>query len=210
MRKIDEIKYQIQRVGAVAKRYFKKTLGTGIRSYSEITRYSGTSPLFGKKETISFIEKTCPDKNSKILDVGPGRGIYNRLLREKGYKYFDAVEIYLPYIEKFELEKIYNKVFHCDIVGFEYKHYDIVIMGDIIEHLRIKSAQKVLKYAQDHSNLIVVAVPYQLKQIGSQLDGSGDHRQPDLTRKIFLERYKGFEMVLDNHQLGVFYSMRTR
>jgi len=176
---------------------------------NEITKYSGTSFPFGKKEAISFIEQTCPNKNSRILDVGPGRGIYNKMLKEKGYQDIDAVEIYLPYIEAFELKKMYHNVFHCNIVDFEYEHYDIVIMGDIVEHLQVEAAQRVLKYARLHSNLIVVAVPYLLEQIGSQLDGSGDHRQPDLTREIFLERYQSFKLLIDNNQLGVFYFNRT-
>jgi hypothetical protein len=176
---------------------------------NEITQYSGTSFPFGKKETISFIEKTCPDKNSKILDVGPGRGIYNKLLKEKGYRDIDAVEIYGPYIEAFELKKIYRNVFHSNVVGFEYGHYDIVIMGDVVEHLHVEPAQRVVAYAQQHSGLILIAVPYLLAQVGSQLDGSGDHRQPDLTREIFLERYPGFKLLIDNNKLGVFYCIRA-
>ncbi len=173
---------------------------------SEITKYSGTSFPFGKMETINFIEATFPDKNSKILDVGPGRGIYNALLKQKGYKFFDAVEVYLPYIEAFELKKIYDNVFHSNIIGFEYEHYNIVIMGDVVEHLHVQDAQRVVKYAQEHSDLVLIAVPYLMEQKGSQLDGSGDHRQPDLTREIFLERFSGFKLLVDNFQLGVFYS----
>jgi SAM-dependent methyltransferase len=178
--------------------------------YSEITQYSGTSFPFGKKETIDFIEALCPDRKARILDVGPGRGIYNRLLKERGYTMLDAVEIYLPYIETFELKKIYNEVFHCDIADFEYSYYDIVIMGDVIEHLHVAKAQNVIEYAQAHSNLIIVAVPYQLEQTGTQLDGSGDHRQPDLTRELFMKRYPGFELLIDNDQLGVFYCKPNR
>ncbi len=172
---------------------------------SEITRFSGTSFPFGKMETIDFIERTWPDKNGKILDVGPGRGIYNILLKQKGYKFIDAVEVYLPYIEAFELKKIYQNVFHANIVGFEYEHYNIITMGDVVEHLHLRDAQKVVDYAKNHSDLILIAVPYLMEQKGSQLDGSGDHRQPDLTREIFFERYPGFELLIDNNQLGVFF-----
>jgi hypothetical protein len=122
-----------------------------------------------------------------------------------GYRYFDAVEIYLPYIRSFKLDSMYDTVFNRNIIGFEYTHYDMVIMGDVIEHLHVHDAQKVVVYAQAHSHLVVIAVPYLLPQKGSQLDGSGDHRQSDLTRNLFLERYPGFELLLDNHQLGVFY-----
>lgn len=177
---------------------------------SEITRFSGTSFPFGKMESINFIEQAWPDKNGKILDVGPGRGIYNVLLRQRGYSNIDAVEVYLPYIEAFELKKIYQNVFHANIVGFEYEHYDIITMGDVVEHLTVQDAQQVVTYAQKHSNLILIAVPYLMEQKGSQLDGSGDHRQPDLTRDIFFERYPGFELLIDNSQLGIFYYKRNQ
>lgn len=176
---------------------------------SEITKYSGTSFSFGKKETITFIEKTCPDRTSRVLDVGPGRGIYNKLLKEKGYREIDAVEVYLPYIEAFGLRKIYRNVFHRNVVGFEYDRYNLVIMGDVVEHLYPGDARRVVGYAQQHSDLVVIAVPYLLEQVGCQLDGSGDHRQPDLTRAIFLERYPGFELLIDSDQLGVFYSLNN-
>jgi methyltransferase family protein len=176
-----------------------------LYSMNDITPYSGTSFPFGKHETVEFIARRLPDKNSKILDVGPGRGIYNRLLKAMGYKYFDAVETYLPYIRSFKLESMYDSVYNRNIIDFEYRHYDLVIMGDVVEHLHIGDAQKVVAYAQTHSHLVVIAVPYLLPQKGSQLDGSGDHRQPDLTRDIFFVRYPGFELLLDNHQLGVFY-----
>lgn len=171
----------------------------------EITRYSGTSFPFGKNETISFIQGICASKNVTILDVGPGRGVYHKMLKEKGYNNIDAVEIYLPYIEAFELRKMYNNIFNCNIVGFEYTYYDIVIMGDVVEHLHVKDAKRVVEYAQNHAGLVIIAVPYLLEQVGCQLDGSGDHRQPDLTREVFLKRYPGFKLLIDNSQLGVFY-----
>ena len=174
-----------------------------------ITQYSGTSFPFGKQESIRFIERTCPGKDSRILDVGPGRGIYNKLLKEKGYWDIDAVEVYTPYVEAFNLRTMYRNVFNRNVVGFEYDHYNIVIMGDVVEHLHVEPAQGVVGYARQHCDLVLIAVPYLSVQVGSQLDGSGDHRQPDLTRSVFLNRYPGFSLLIDNSQLGVFYSLRS-
>lgn len=204
-RRLNDMKYHSQRLLVSAKRLIGNRLGFVNDGHHGITKYSGTSFSFGKQETISFIDQYIPDKMCSILDVGPGRGIYSQLLKKRGYIHIDAIEIYRPYIEEFELEKLYRRVFLGTIVGFEYENYDIVVMGDVIEHLPVKDAQQVIKYAQQHSKLIVVAVPYLLRQIGSQFDGSGDHRQPDLTREIFLKRYPGSKLLIDNHQLGVFY-----
>jgi len=203
---INELRHRIKVLKVQTLRYYINTFHKGSIGQDEITKYSGSSFTFGKMETIQFIQRICPDRNSRILDVGPGRGIYNHLLRDVGYKHFDAVEIYLPYIVHFKLNQIYHQVFHRNIVGFEYEPYDIIVMGDVLEHLKVRQAKKVIEYAQAHSKLLIVAVPYQLKQIGCQLDGSGDHKQSDLTRNVFLKRYPGFELLIDNNQLGVFFS----
>jgi hypothetical protein len=115
-----------------------------------------------------------------------------------------------PYIESFGLSTIYDKVHHMDVADFKYDFYDVVIFGDVLEHLTVRKAQAVIAYAKTHSALIIASVPYLLPQIGGQLDGSGDHRQPDLTRDLFLQRFPGFVLLADNDQIGVFYLLTGR
>jgi 2-polyprenyl-3-methyl-5-hydroxy-6-metoxy-1,4-benzoquinol methylase len=196
---------QLKRLKRLALRV-RKTAG----NHPEITSSSGTSYAFGKQETLVLIEQMLPDRSTGILDVGPGRGKYGALLRERGYRSIDAVEIYGPYIESFGLSTIYDKVHHMDVADFKYDFYDVVIFGDVLEHLTVKKAQAVTAYAKSHSALIIVSVPYLLPQIGGQLDGSGDHRQPDLTRDLFLQRFPGFVLLADNDQIGVFYLLTGR
>jgi hypothetical protein len=175
--------------------------------YSGINPYAGTSHFFGKNEIIKLVYEILPNPNIKILDVGPGRGIYNKLLKGKGYSVIDAVEVYQPYIVKFNLSNIYTNVYNVDILNFKYDFYDLIVFGDVLEHLSIKNAQRVIDFAQSHSKLIVVSIPYCDYQIGQQLDGSGDHKQYDLTRENFLERYKNFKILIDNDNIGIFYSL---
>lgn len=44
------------------------------------------------------------DENARILDVGAGSGTYWNLLNDK-FKHIDCVEVFVPYIEQFELGK---------------------------------------------------------------------------------------------------------
>jgi hypothetical protein len=189
-------------------RFFKKQFISNDSILSRITPYAGSSSFFGKNEIINFICKVLPDPNIKILDVGPGRGIYNNLLKGKGYYEIDAVEVYRPYIEKFNLPKMYSNVFNENIVNFKYDYYDLIIFGDVLEHLNVKDAKRVISFAQNHSKLIIVSVPFCDYQIGQQLDGSGDHRQSDLTRDVFLKRFDNFKLLLDSTKMGIFYSLR--
>ncbi len=204
--KTSDLRYRAKLAWTNLKRGIERAYTSRESVHSKITPFAGSSPPFGKRETIDFICGTLPDRNIKILDVGPGRGVYNTLLKQAGYHHIDAVEKYRPYIEKFNLPAIYDTVFNEDIVKFRYDHYDLIIFGDVLEHLKVKDARRVIRYAQAHSRLVVVAVPYRDYQIGQQLDGSGDHRQYDLTRDLFLERYEGFDVLIDNEKTGVFHS----
>ncbi len=127
------------------------------------------------------------DKDSTILDVGAGRGTYYDLLEGK-YKKMDAVEIYQPNITDYELLKKYRSVSCRNIVDFEYDHYDLIIFGDVIEHLTVEDAQKVLKYAEGRCKNMLVAVPYKWVQDGNE-NVYEKHIQDDLTHELVLERY---------------------
>lgn len=194
---------------ALAKRYVARMLPDSVGRLGGIGPHAGTSSGFGKAETVAFVEAETPDRKTRFLDVGPGRGTYRTLLRQRGYLRMDAVEIYGPYIEAFGLRDLYDHVYAEDIRTFAYTWYDVVIFGDVLEHLTASDAARVVDFARSHSGLIIAAVPYLRPQIGSQLDGSGDHRQPDLTRAVFIERYPGFSLLVDDDETGVFYCRTT-
>lgn len=58
-----------------------------------------------KEYLIQNFSKEC-----SILDVGCGHGFYYKLLKDY-FKKMDAVEIWTPYIEQYELEKMYDNVY---------------------------------------------------------------------------------------------------
>ena len=62
----------------------------------------------------------------------------------------DAVEAYKPYIEQYRLNDVYSTVFHAKIEEFDQlAGYDLIIMGDVLEHLSVAAAQHVLTNAAD-------------------------------------------------------------
>jgi len=71
---------------------------------SLIMPYSSTA---FKEEVKRHILANLP-LHTKILDVGPGAGTYGSMLRD--YYNIDGLEIHEPYIDKFNLRSIYNKV----------------------------------------------------------------------------------------------------
>lgn len=155
------------------------------------------------KEDIKDYLKQNFDENATILDVGAGEGTYYKLLNY-WFINMDAVEVFKPNIVSYELEKKYKNVYNCDIRDFEYDFYDIIIFGDIIEHLDIKEAQEVLKYAYTRCKEMIVAVPYELEQGIAEDNIYEIHKQPDLTKENMLERYPMLKLLYANDEYGYY------
>ena len=162
----------------------------------------GTSYKYFKKDVRNYIIDNFKD-DIEILDVGSGEGTYYELLKDY-FANIDGVEVYAPNIEKYELEKKYRHIYNKDIREFKYKRYDLVIFGDILEHLETEEAQRVLEYAREHSLEIIVAVPYMYEQ--GEVGGNKYeiHKQADLTPEKVQERYPYLELLYGNEEYGYY------
>lgn len=141
--------------------------------------------------------------NAKILDVGAGEGTYWKLLHNY-FRVIDAVEVFKPNIDNFRLKEKYHKVYNTNIKDFKYENYDIIIFGDIIEHLEVNEAQEVLKYAYDHCKEMIVAVPYEMEQGIAENNIYEIHKQDDLTDEIMKERYPYLKLLYKNDLYGYY------
>ena len=155
-------------------------------------RKYGYSTPQGKQEIKNFLLSTL-HKGDKILDVGPGEGTYYNLLG-KDYDW-SAVEIWhdtAVYAAKF-----YNKVYEGSIVDFYYpEEYDLVIFGDVIEHLEIEDAKLCIERAKKNAKAIMIAIPYDTKQGILYGNEAEIHHQTEMSSEIFDERYPGFKRVV--------------
>ena len=167
---------------------------------------------YGKTEAIEFIIKNITS-DSTILDVGPGVGTYADLFKEhKINNSVDAVEIYDRYVEAYGLKDKYRNVFVDDIVDFDCSNYDFVILGDVLEHLTIENANKVLNKCKN----VLVAVPYICPQGGVDFETNGyhlinpyeEHKQSDLTPLVMLTRYPDLGLVWSNHLYGYYSNIK--
>ena len=147
---------------------------------------------YHKDEIIEWIKANFR-QGQACLDVGACDGKWANLL--DGYLTMDAVEIFAPNIEKHSLKDKYRKVFNADIYDLEYGHYDLIIFGDVIEHMTVERAQKCLGYAHERCSNMLIGVPYLYSQ--GELYGNPyeKHIQNDLTEKVFAERYPGYELL---------------
>lgn len=92
-----------------------------------------------------------------VLDVGPGAGTYWDLLGESPGMVLDAVEIFEPYIVRFDLATKYREVTLCDIRAYDWPTiYDYVILGDVLEHMVKDDALLVWEQSRAHARKAVI------------------------------------------------------
>jgi phospholipid N-methyltransferase len=123
------------------------------------------SAMVFDQHIAALIERMKP---SSVLDIGPGAGKYGRIiamLRERGLavESLAAVEIDQSYIDQFELNKVYDVVQLGDAsalpdVGPD-AQWDLVILGDVLEHFRKSRGSDLLEYLYYRTKYIVVVVP---------------------------------------------------
>lgn len=156
---------------------------------------------FGKDEIVAWVKDNFP-KGATCLDVGACDGKWSRLLGD--YLLMDAVEIFPKNIIDHNLNEKYRNAFCGDVKDLEYEWYDLIIFGDVIEHMTVENAQKVLEYARPRCKDMIVAVPYLYSQ-GAEYGNPWEvHIQNDLTPEIFNERYKGFKPLIANSEYAYY------
>lgn len=141
----------------------------------------------------------------RILDVGPGSGNYYDLLNCHGeYKNWGApdkylgvewvgIEIFKPYVESFNLESKYSRIIISDIYDFNWQmKFDVVFLGDVLEHMSEDRGREVIKRAVEHSTWVVISLPIveflQGATYGNAHEAHVEQYTPERIKKI-LEDY---------------------
>lgn len=92
------------------------------------------------------------EPDDRVLDVGAGAGIWSDILLSRGHSRddIDAVEIFEPYIERFGLESKYGHIYLGDFktLVLPADTYDVVILGDVLEHFELSDAMEVWEKAR--------------------------------------------------------------
>lgn len=146
---------------------------------------------YGKPFVCAWVREHFP-LNSTVLDVGACDGKWKKLLPE--YRDMDAVEAFAPNLKNLGA---YRNVFHTDIRSFGYDWYDLIIFGDILEHLTVAQAQEMLDYAKPRCRDMIIAVPFLYKQGAIHGNPYEVHIQDDLTAELFEKRYPGYDVLCD-------------
>ena len=158
----------------------------------------------GKDAVVDWIRKNFKS-DSIILDMGACDGKWKKLLPEYT---MDAVEIWKP--SCIEIEPLYRYVFHRSIPEFQYNWYDLIIFGDVVEHMPVETAQRCIRYALDRCRDLIVSVPYLYEQYAVGGNPWQVHKQSDLTADIFSERYPELKVLYDTGNNYCYYHRRYK
>lgn len=156
---------------------------------------------FGKKQFKEYCIKTNP---KKILDMGPGRGTYHTLLKDVlPDTCFEAVEVWGPYVSDFELDKKYSKVIVSDVRYVNLNllgHYDLIICGDILEHMTKEDAVTLVERLLDHCTTLYVSIPtVHYPQGTSRKNPYERHVKDDWSHSEMLDTFK--DLIVDSLHL---------
>jgi hypothetical protein len=161
-----------------------------------------------KKDVLQhFLTNITTD--CRILDVGPGAGTYGKLLAPY-YKSIDAVEIWLPYVDKFSLRDIYNTVHIGSILEFDFSRYDYLILGDVLEHIAPQEAKELISNISTAKQKCLVAVPYHYEQSSYHGNPYEEHLQADLDKETVLKRFPELLFLFGDKEYGHFVNYRFK
>jgi len=108
-----------------------------------------------------------------VLDIGAGAGKYGGMVRSVlPNSHVTGVEVDEEYVETFSLRSLYDEVIVADattLIENPRVRYDLVVIGDCIEHLKKSDAIDLLEFFVYRSQFILVVYPY--KFIQDDIDG---------------------------------------
>lgn len=160
----------------------------------------------GKQETIDWIDSI---PHNTMLDIGPGAGVYADMINSRGmwYTLLDAVEVWQPYIDTFGLKYKYTNVYNVDIRNHDNFNYDVVIMGDILEHMTKEEAIAVWDKCASQAKHAVISIPIvhypQGHEFGNPYE---EHIKDDWTASEVLDTFKGIHTCRLYELVGIFFA----
>ncbi|MEZ4979821.1 MAG: class I SAM-dependent methyltransferase [Chitinophagales bacterium] len=133
-----------------------------------------------------------------VLDIGCGAGKYGKLIKSLMRDIFCiGVEIDKAYIKEFDLESVYDRLICTNIatlMGNVDDHFDIVIFGNVLEHLPKSLGIDLLNFFVYRAKLIIINYPF-----GELQDSYKGHKHEAHISVWSMEDFKQFNFLEFSH-----------
>lgn len=157
---------------------------------------------------VTLIGKANPETT---LDIGAGAGKYGHLVRAMlPYSTIHAVEVWDPYVSAFKLRSLYDKVIKHDVRKIHNFNYDLVIMGDVLEHMTKEDAVAVMDQVKAQARCAIISIPICPMPQGHVHDNPyEEHIKDDWTHEEVMETFSNiFEYQLFDETATYFLDYR--
>lgn len=122
------------------------------------------SSVEGKEWIRAHVTALADDGPLHVLDIGPGVGTYAKLLRGPAVDRVTGIEVHAPYVETYRLREYYDEIVVADARRASFPDCDVVILGDVAEHMTEPEALAVWDKAAHAARravfLSIPVVPY--------------------------------------------------
>lgn len=157
----------------------------------------------GKDLSLEWIKKVSP---KTILDIGVGWGTYARLIKNNGIDVIiDGIEVWEPYIGIYQLNLWYNRIYNVDARQWDDFEYDLVIMGDVLEHMTKEEAIAIWDKVSKNSKAAIISIPIihypQGEYMGNPYE---EHVKDDWTTDEVLNTFDNITEFMEYESVGVF------
>lgn len=98
-------------------------------------------------------------KKDRVLDIGAGCGTYAKLLPDS---HVTGIEIWEPYVERFDLKNIYKELIIQDARTVDYdafERFDVALAGDVLEHMTEDEAKELVAKLREIADTVIVSIP---------------------------------------------------
>ncbi len=159
------------------------------------------------KDRISSLAKAAP---LTIVDVGPGVGTYAKLLAGPAVARMVGIEVWEPYIHTYRLHSYYDELIVGDVRAVPIPPTDVVILGDVAEHMSADEAADVWrKCAQAARRAVYLSIPI-VHYPQQPIEGNPYevHVEEDWTHERVMAHFPGIGASWVGSEVGV-YERRT-
>lgn len=139
----------------------------------------------------------------RVLDIGAGEGKYADLIA--GRAEVHAVEVWQENIEKYDLPSKYDIVFCHDARQFENFDYDLVIFGDVLEHMLEEDAVALWAKARKQARAIFMSIPIVHLPQGAEGGNPYEvHVEDDYDHDRVMKTFEGITESRQYHRIGAY------
>ena len=176
---------------------YKNYTSTSVLTGVDVKKFTAWSHLYFKTYILPHIPQ---DKNCSILEIGCGYGRYTQLNTQTlGYKNTVGVDISEEQIEFAKKNYQLTNVFKADALDFlnsNPKNYDVIILMDVLEHLELDYAIRLLRKINESllpKGKLIIQVPNGLSPLKPIFYGDVTHVRPfSVTSMAQILRMSGF------------------